>query len=292
LVNYKVDGLVLKARPFGEADRILTILDPRLGKVEAVAKGARRVKSSLRGACQPFSHNQFFLWQGRSLDGISQCEVVESFSCLRDDLPRMAAASYVAEFVDDVVRERDPSPETYELVLDTFRWLAEAEPTKANVTHILRAFDLRFLALAGFAPSLDACAGCGQPLAAWAGTGQVAFSAAAGGVICPACRAGTALGGEEGTAPAGETPGNWPDTSRLDAAQPGLPCRAGPPVILLSPGTLASMRHLAQADSARARVLRLTPRAAQEMGQALRAHITYCLDRRLKSLDFLDSVLG
>jgi len=257
--NYKVDGIVLKTRDFGESDRILTILDRDLGKLEAVAKGARRVHSTLRGPCQPFSHNLFFLWRGRSLDGISQVEVTESFAVLRDELPKLAAASYVAELVDEVARERDSCPEIFELVLETFRWLETVPPVAAEIVHVLRAFDLKLLGLAGLGPALDACARCGAPLEAWAGSGSaVAFSPAAGGVVCPSCRI------------SGEVSG----------------------VVLLAAGTLAAMRHLAAAAPDRSRVLRLTPRAAAEMERALRAHLLYHLDRRPKSLDFLDEVLG
>ena len=275
MANYKVNGIVLKARNFGEADRILTILDRDLGKLEGVAKGARRTQSTLRGPCQPFSHNLFFLWRGRTLDGISQVEVAESFAGLRDNLLRLAAASYVAELADDVARERDPCPEIFDLVLDSFRWLEAADPTAANVNHILRAFDLRLLGLAGFAPVLDACAACGNPLDTWGGPAAVAFSAAAGGIICPACRASS-------TETEGEDARGLPD---------GLGGAAGPAVSLVAAGTLAAMRHLAGATPEQARVLRLTPRAAKEMEQVLRAHILYHLDRQLKSLDFLDSVL-
>lgn len=290
--NYKVDGIILRARNFGEADRILTILDRELGKLEGVAKGARRVRSTLRGPCQPFSHNLFFLWHGRTLDGISQVEVAESFASLRDSLPRLAAASYVAELVDDVARDKDPCPEIFDLVLDTFHWLESSEPTAANVSHILRAFDLRLLGLAGFAPALDACASCGNPLEAWGSSDAVAFSAAAGGIICPACRASGEVGGEEGGAGAGGLgPGaGGPGVGPGGVGDPGG--LMGPPVILLAAGTLAAMRHLAGATPEKARILRLTPRAAKEMERALRAHILYHLDKQLKSLDFLDQVLS
>ena len=266
--SYKADGIILKARDFGESDRILTILDRSLGKLEAVAKGTRRTQSVLRGPCQPFSHNLFFLWQGRTLDGVSECEIVESFAPLRDDLLKLAAASYMVELVDDIARDQDPNPDIFDLTLEHFRRLETAEPTPANVNHILRSFDLRLLGLAGFSPSLDACATCGQPVGLWAGVGAVAFSPVAGGVVCPACRAVSVGDGEEGQ---GDTP--------------------GPVVILLAAGTLAAMRHLATATTEQARILQLTPRAAKEMERALRAHILYHLDRQLKSLDFLDSVL-
>ncbi len=279
--NYKVNGIVLRARNFGESDRILAILDRDLGKLEGVAKGARRARSTLRGPCQPFSHNLFFLWHGKSLDGISQVEVVHSFAGLRDNLLKLAAASYMTELVDNVSSEHDPNPELFDLLLETFRWLEEAESDASAVTHILRSFDLRFLGLAGFAPALDACASCGSPASAWAGPSAVAFSAAAGGIICPACRAAVAVADEMG--------GGY----GFGDGEGGRSGPAGPSVVLVAAGTLAAMRHLAAATSAdQARVLRLTPRAAKEMEQALRAHLRYHLDRQLKSLDFLDTVLS
>jgi DNA repair protein RecO (recombination protein O) len=285
--NYKVEGIVLKSRNFGEADRILTILDRDLGKLEGVAKGARRTRSVLRGPCQPFSHNLFFLWQGRTLDGISQCEVIESFARLRDDLLKLAAASYMAELVDDVARERDPSPEVFDLLLGSFRWLETADATPVGVTHVLRSFDLRLLGLAGFAPVLDACATCGTPIEGWAGSGGVAFSAAAGGIICPSCRVASAEGDHSDGLGGGLSGGGLSEGGLSEGGGEG----EGRPVILLAAGTLAAMRHLARSAPEQARILRLTPRAAKEMERALRAHLLYHLDRRLKSLDFLDSVL-
>lgn len=287
-MNFKVDGVVLKARDFGESDRVLTIFDRNLGKLEAVARGVRRARSRLRGPCQPFSHSYFFLWRGRSLDGVSQAELVESFEALRADLIKLAVASYVAELVDAIVHEGDPSPDVYDLVLGVFRWLEELEPTPHNVTLVLRTFELQLLGLGGFGPSLDSCATCGAPAAAWAGgegPAWIVFGPAAGGVVCPACRAG---------AVSSPGAGAW-RTSAAPAGPAGPASPAGPidpETFLLAPGTHKAMLRLATSPLNQARVLRLTPGAAKEMERALRAHILYHLDRKLRSLDFLDTVLG
>ncbi|MCL6580917.1 MAG: DNA repair protein RecO [Firmicutes bacterium] len=317
--GYKAEGIVLRARDFGEADRVVTILDRDQGKLEAVAKGARRAQSRLRGPCQPFTRGSFLLWHGRTLDGISQAETLEPFTALREDLVRLAAASYMAELTDDLVRERDPAPEIHDLLLESFRWLEAGPATPAEVSLILRAFELRLLTFGGFAPVLEACAVCGRPVEDWSGTGRrpagtgrvgpgpvgaavakpedpgavtlVAFSPAAGGVLCPACRVDPAEeGGPRGGH--GEEEAVGPDGSGVGLegmnADPGL----GGPVVLLAAGTLAAMRHLARAETRhQVRILRLTPRAAREMARALRAHLEYHLDRPLKSLDFLESVL-
>jgi len=290
--GYKAEGIVLRARDFGEADRVVTILDRDQGKLEAVAKGARRAQSRLRGPCQPFTRGSFLLWHGRTLDGISQAETLEPFTVLREDLVRLTAASYMAELTDDLVRERDPAPEIHDLLLESFRWLEAGPATPGEVSLILRAFEVRLLVFGGFAPVLEACAVCGRPVEDWGGATLVAFSPAAGGVLCPACRADPAEDGEGGPWGGRGEEARGPGASGVGLegmnADPGF----GGPVVLMAAGTLAAMRHLARAETTQqARILRLTPRAAREMARALRAHLEYHLDRPLKSLDFLESVL-
>lgn len=283
--NYKVEGVVLRARDFGEADRILTILDRGLGKLEAVAKGTRRPKSALRGACQPFSHCVFLLWRGRTLDGISQAETVRSHSGLRDDLLWLSAASYMVELADEILRERDPSPEVYDLILALFDWLERSEPSPEVAHHVLRTYELRLLELSGFSPSLDACATCGQAENAGPqGPARLAFSAAAGGLVCAACRQTAESAMAQPAAGPAARPGDWSGPAGATGGHAGL--------VFLSPGTVKTMRYLSRATPEQARILRLTPQAVKEMGAALRAHILYHLDRRPRSLDFLDTVLG
>lgn len=180
---YRAEVLVLRARDYRDADKIVTLLTRQEGKVSAVARGARRPKSRLAAAMQPFTYLDCQLWRGRSsLDTVSQCEVLDGFRAIREDLDRTAAAGYVADLADELSRERDADPVFFDLALAGFRLVA----TAPDLDLLLRVVEVRFLDRAGFRPGLEACASCGGPVPA----AGVRYSADLGGVLCGRCPAG------------------------------------------------------------------------------------------------------
>ena len=74
---YRDDAVVLRTQKLGEADRIVTLLTRRTGRVRAVAKGVRRTKSKFGARLEPFSHVDVQLYTGRSLDIVTQVETRE-----------------------------------------------------------------------------------------------------------------------------------------------------------------------------------------------------------------------
>lgn len=178
---YNAEAIVIRTRDFDEADKILVLLTREEGKVQAVARGARRPRNRYAAAGQLFTQVKASLFHGRSLDTLSQIEIVESFRYLREDLVRMAYGSYVCELMDELVRERLRHESTYLLLLTTLHLLNEPgydpEP-------ILRAYELKLLSILGFRPSLSQCVVCGNELGE---APQVRFAPALGGVICPTC---------------------------------------------------------------------------------------------------------
>lgn len=184
---YKSEAIVLRSDPFGEADRLLDLLTPFDGRMRAVARGVRRPTSRLAGAVLPFTHCRLLLWQGRSLDGVNQAEVIRSFRSLREDLGRLAAAIYACELAVELIPEgpggeRDASA-PFRLLLVTLE-LLDAD---CRVDLALRYCELHFLSLAGFRPNFQRCVLCGTSLATAA-----YFDAAAGGCLCEGCRDGSA----------------------------------------------------------------------------------------------------
>jgi DNA repair protein RecO (recombination protein O) len=85
---YRTEGIVLKGYDFGEADRILTLYTPQLGKLRAVAKGMRRTKSRMGGHLDLFTRSNLLVARGRQLDIVTQAETIESFASMRTDLLR------------------------------------------------------------------------------------------------------------------------------------------------------------------------------------------------------------
>jgi DNA repair protein RecO (recombination protein O) len=176
---YKTTAIVLRQRRLGEADKIITLFTPNLGKVDAVAKGVRRTRSKVAGHVEPLTYTSFMLARGRELDIITQAQSIEAFSELREDLERTSRALYIAELVDRFIPERQENFHVFSLLLETLRRLATEE--RLDIT--LRFFEMRLLGYLGYQPQMKECVVCGAPLTPVTN----GWSAEAGGVLCPEC---------------------------------------------------------------------------------------------------------
>lgn len=176
---YQTNVIVLRARNLGEADRVLVLLSEDQGKFEAVVKGARRGRSRFVGNTLPFNFLKALFFTGKNLDTLNQAELVHSFTKLREDLAKLAYASYWVEMVDGFVPERQEVTEVFRFLLASFIVLEQtAEPEMLN-----QAFQVRLLHYLGYHPELDHCVVCGNELRE-----LIYFSAHAGGIVCGKCR--------------------------------------------------------------------------------------------------------
>jgi DNA repair protein RecO (recombination protein O) len=177
---YRTEAIVLHHREIGEADKVLTIYSADQGKFDAIAKGVRRPTSRKSGHLEELSHSSLLLAHGRTLDVVTQCEVLESFASLRDDLSRLSAAVYLAELVERFSVERQENYPLYHALLEALRGLDAGNSPDLT----LRWFEVQLLEHSGFAPQLRACAACHGPIEPVVNS----FSPQAGGVVCPNCR--------------------------------------------------------------------------------------------------------
>lgn len=186
---YRDDGIVLRTQKLGEADRIVTILTRRTGRVRAVGKGVRRTKSRFGARLEPFTHVDLLLYTGRSLDVIIQAETVRAYGePLAVDYPRYTSGTAMLETAERFTPiEKEPLIRQFLLLVGGLRALGGGAHDPRLV---LDAYLLRTLAVAGYAPALDECAVCGTPDSASPGetTGSRSFSVAAGGLTCRSCR--------------------------------------------------------------------------------------------------------
>lgn len=178
---YRDEGVVLRTQKLGEADRIVTLLTRDHGRVRAVAKGVRRTRSRFGSRLEPFTHVDVQLYVGRSLDVVTQVETLTPLgAALAADYPRYTAGTAMLETAERLAaEEREPVVQQYLLLVGGLRALAAGEHDPGLV---LDAYLLRSLAIAGYAPSFDACARCG------AEGPHRAFSVPEGGAVCPDCR--------------------------------------------------------------------------------------------------------
>ena len=188
---YKEQGIVLRTTKLGEADRIVTIFTQGAGKVRAVAKGVRKTRSKFGARLDPFTHVDLLLYRGRELDIVTQADIITSFRELRADYGRFAAGEMVLEATDRVAQENERNTQLFMLTLSTLRRLADAIEDPG---YLADGFLLRLTSLAGFRPSLEACAECGNHDAH-------RFSIQQGGMVCENCRVGGTIRVSEPTLP-------------------------------------------------------------------------------------------
>ena len=179
--TYRTRGIVLRHVPIGEADRIVTIFTPELGKVRAVARGVRRTMSKLSGHLEPLTYVAVSISHGRTLDVVNEAQTVRSFRGLREDLPLMSQAVYLAELADAFLAEREAGHDLFALLSDCL----DALESSAEPSRLLPWFEVRMLGLSGFAPELHECVECRLTL----GPGDYVYSSDLGGVVCDGCRA-------------------------------------------------------------------------------------------------------
>lgn len=178
---YRDEAVVLRTQKLGEADRIVTLLTRRHGRVRCVARGVRKTTSRIGARLEPFGHVDVQLYEGRSLDSVNQVDSIAAHGAdLVHDYTRWTTGTAMLETAERMTPvEREPALQQYALLVAGLRALAAAEH---DASLILDAYLLRSLAVAGWSPSFGDCARCGAP-----GPHQ-AFSVGGGGMVCGACR--------------------------------------------------------------------------------------------------------
>lgn len=156
MAYYKTHGIVLRRMNLGEADRIITIFTRDNGKVRAVAKGVRRIKSRLAGHLEPFGSVELMFAVGRNLDVITSARLLRSGDGISAEADSLTYAYLFAEMLDRLVDEGVAQPELYDLVEDSFADLGQTGGDKL----LELFFKLRLLEALGYRPQLSGCTIC------------------------------------------------------------------------------------------------------------------------------------
>ncbi len=148
--TYKAVGINLQAIPLGESDRLLTVLTREQGLLKLVAPGARQPKSKFGGRTALFVVNHLLIYPGRSLDKITQCDLIYAYPKLSQHLTTLAAGQYLAETVLYLARQHQTQGDFFDLFCQA---LAELEQVQGNAAlDVLLKSLWQILAWAGIAP--------------------------------------------------------------------------------------------------------------------------------------------
>ena len=186
---YRNKGIVLRSIRYGEADRILDLYTRDAGLVSVIAKGIRRTKSRFGARLEPLSCVDFLAYEGRTLDTITQVEVLRSFHGVRENLKSLEAAGGIAANVRALSGGDEADRRVFNLL---YHALDALEARTGDMVSIEAAFSLKLSVLAGYAIRLDACISCERDPDEAAEGEHPYFAPAFGGVLCADCRTATA----------------------------------------------------------------------------------------------------
>lgn len=139
------EGLILKRTNFGEADRVLTVLTDRYGKISVIAKGVRRITSRRAGNIEILNRVKLHLFKSQKNYNLSEAESIETFQILKSNLTLSTTAFHIIELVDRLVPESQQNRTLYDLVVATLQIL-ETNPRRI----FIRAFEVKILSMLGF----------------------------------------------------------------------------------------------------------------------------------------------
>ncbi len=158
---YREQGVVLRTQKLGEADRIVTMLTLGRGLLRAAAKGVRRTSSKFGARLEPFMVAELQLYEGRTLDTITQASTLGAYGPrITEDYERYHAGSVMVETAERL-SEGGPAPEQYRLLVGALRTLAQGRIAPGLVRD---GYLLRAVSAAGWEPGFEDCVKCGALL--------------------------------------------------------------------------------------------------------------------------------
>jgi len=251
-------AIVLRTRDYMESDRIVTLLTEQMGKLGGIAKGAKASRRRFEHRLEPFSHVMLYFRRRPhgQLVFITRAEAagLQPFR-LEDDLGRLALGAYMLELAEALTSEDAEASGAYHLLTEALAALGAGEATTA----LRQAYELRMFRWAGFGMQFDRCRVCDE--SQWesqaqsqVGSTAVYFIIGRGGIVCARCREGVPEGG-----------------IRLGAA---------------SAAALAELGRMPLASAAAATA------AGADGALAIARFIASVVDRKLRSVEFLDSVIA
>ena len=251
--TYRAVGLTLRKSPAGEADLVSSLYTREHGKIDVVARGARRLTSKLIGHFEPLTLVRLSIARGRTLDIVSEAEVVNGFPDVKSHYSSVARGLHVVELIDGFSASSAPNPQVLDLALRTLDAIGQrsrASDDELSQDLPLRYFDLQLLQLSGFLPELYQCVECRNDLE----PERHRFAAGAGGVLCLDC---------------------------------------GPSDAVVRPLSLAALKvlrllHRTESVDHLPR-LSMPPAVHRELHAILSETLQYWLDRQLRSQRFLDA---
>lgn len=146
--TYKVEGIVLKRRNLGEADRIITVLSKEVGKISIKAPGVRRIKSRRSAHIELLNLSQLTLYSGSKsfMPIVTEAQTLEDFSEVKKNLKKIGYAYYICELINGLCADNQENRNVFFHLKATLSALSQT----SNAPDLVRKFEKDLLTELGF----------------------------------------------------------------------------------------------------------------------------------------------
>jgi DNA repair protein RecO (recombination protein O) len=177
---HKTEAIVLRKRDFRETSLIVDFFSREFGRISGLLKGIRQEPAKFSSSLELFSLNEIIFYRKRNsgLHLVSQCDLKENFTNIRQNVLKTSLASVIVELVLAVMPQEDANGDVFNLITCCLSELANSNSPEKIVT----IFKIKMLSLSGFKPHFDSCVLCQERI-----TGVSKFSLRLGGLLCPKC---------------------------------------------------------------------------------------------------------
>lgn len=155
---FKTRAIVIRTQDINENDKLLWLFTEKLGKVSAVARGAKKGKSKFMASSQLFCYGEYVLYKGKSLYTINEAQIIDSFQGLLKDLEHITYASYLCELIQISMQDEESDRSLFMHLISAFYFMKN-EITDIEI--LARAFEIKLLKSTGFSFELEQCIVCG-----------------------------------------------------------------------------------------------------------------------------------
>ena len=192
--TYKTQGIIIKRSHFGEANLLLDIYTKEYGKIQAVARSARKARGKLKGHLEVFLLTDLILAYGKSIDTITNSTVKNNFLNFRNNLKISLGAYYVLELVNKMTIQYHKDERVFELLKKELYFLdhlaKEVDANEHSVPEVIKKYylsilflQINMLDLSGFHPEVNKCVSCANKIT----SGKNSFSFKFGGTLDEKC---------------------------------------------------------------------------------------------------------
>ena len=183
----EVECIIIIERSYSETSKLLTILTREYGLINVMAKGAKKLNSSLRTFTLKLTYAKFNIqYKKDKISTLINATVINQLKSIKTDIDKISYVSYILELSEQVSKEHY-NPKLYDVMIAAILKIEDGY----DPLSIMNILELKYLDFLGVMPVIDGCAVCGSK------TNIITLSASSGGFICKNCYHGDKIVSEK-----------------------------------------------------------------------------------------------